>query len=506
MSFNQIKELRQAGQLEEALQLANQNLEAEPDNIWNKRAIAWVYYEYLKKYSSQDTYDLFIENVIKLQKLQLPESEHMVFDTSAWQIGRMIFSILKQEPLDFSRIDELFDKVTTFHFTKPSESYSFLYKAFHKGYHNWSKYLLFADWWNFENFRSEDFLKEEFNDKKIMALAEQAYIAYSKKLLEGEMGQILQPIAEMNKERIQTFLPKLDAIIEKHPEYQYPAYFKAKLLLAIGSDEDALSSFLPFAKQKRNDFWVWDLMAEIYSEDKELHFACYCKALSLKTPEDFLVKLRANFASLLVERQFFDEAKTEIEKVIATRTNHEWTLPNQITLWMEQAWYKSATPHKDNRELYKKYLIKAEEILFKDTPEEIIAIEFVNSDKKVLNFIKDKRKRGFFNYSSFIRNPKIGELLKVRFADNHQGDFYKLLSCELASTDTPVEVIKKFSGEARVIEKSNIAFVEDVFLAAGIVNDYKLQNKIAVTGRAILSYNKKKEEWGWKAFEIDVQN
>ena len=55
MSFKEIKELRQAGKLEEALQLANQALEVEPDNIWNKRAIAWGYYEYLKKYAQPDS-------------------------------------------------------------------------------------------------------------------------------------------------------------------------------------------------------------------------------------------------------------------------------------------------------------------------------------------------------------------------------------------------------------------------------------------------------------------
>ena len=50
MSFKEIKELRQAGRLEEALQLAKQAIEGDPENIWNKRAAAWVYYEFLKKY------------------------------------------------------------------------------------------------------------------------------------------------------------------------------------------------------------------------------------------------------------------------------------------------------------------------------------------------------------------------------------------------------------------------------------------------------------------------
>ena len=33
MSFKEIKELRQAGKLDEALQMANQALETEPENI-----------------------------------------------------------------------------------------------------------------------------------------------------------------------------------------------------------------------------------------------------------------------------------------------------------------------------------------------------------------------------------------------------------------------------------------------------------------------------------------
>ena len=42
MSFKEIKELRQAGKLEEALQMANQALETDPDNIWNKRSVPIV--------------------------------------------------------------------------------------------------------------------------------------------------------------------------------------------------------------------------------------------------------------------------------------------------------------------------------------------------------------------------------------------------------------------------------------------------------------------------------
>ena len=502
MSFKAIKDLRKAGKLEEALLMANQALETEPDNIWNKRAAAWVYYDYLKKYAQPESFDLFKENLIKIRDLRLPEDEKMVFDNSAWQIGSFVFALQKTEQVDYRKINELFEIIKNFHFTKPSEAYSFIYKAFHKGYQNWSGYLLFAEWWDFENLRSEDYLKEEYDGKKIMSIAEQAYIAYSKKLLEGEPADPFGQQRVIDKERIELFLPKLDAIIEKHPDYQYPPYFKAKLLLAMGGDENVLSAFLPFAKQKRNDFWVWELMAEIFSEDKDIQFTCYCKALSLKTPEDFLIKLRQTFAKMLIEKSMYNEAKTEIQKVIDTREKHQWKLPNEITQWTAQNWYKSATSKKDNLDLYSKFLKQAEEILFRDVPEELIVVEFVNENKSMLNFVKDKRKFGFFNYSGHLTKPQVGDLLEVRFNGDGQEGFFKILTAKKANPNLKSEAIKNFEGTLKVISPQNFGFTEETFIEPKIIQDNNLADGQTIKGRAILSFNKKKSDWGWKAIDI----
>ena len=442
MSFKEIKLLRKEGRLDEALEMATQALEEDAENIWNKRAAAWVYYDYIKMYSYPNSFDDFKLNLLKVKDLQLPADENMLFDNMAWKIGSFLFNLQKQEHVDYGKINEILDLVKEFHFTKPSEAYSFIYKSFHKGYQNWSHYLEFADWWNFDNFRSEDYLKEEFNNKKIMSIVEQAFIAYSKKLLEGNPVDPFGQKRVADKEKIKVFLPKLDRIIDEYPEYQYPPYFKAKLLLALGDDENILSSFLPFAKQKRNDFWVWEVMAEIFSDDKEIQFACYSKALSLKTPEDFLIKLRQKFAGMLVERKMYNEAKSEIQKVIFIREKKEWRLPNQITQWMEEKWYKSATSKNDNKGLYLEHIKKAEEILFQDIPEEIIVVEFVNVNKNILNFVKDKQKFGFFNYSGHLDKPKIGDILKVKFNGQAQNSFYKIVSAKKVGSDLKSKAIK----------------------------------------------------------------
>ena len=94
MPAKEIKELRQAGKLEEALNLAKVELDAEPNNIWAKRNISWVYYDYLKQASSPENFDSFIRWSNEIRTLQLPVEEKILFEQLSWQIGKMIFGLL----------------------------------------------------------------------------------------------------------------------------------------------------------------------------------------------------------------------------------------------------------------------------------------------------------------------------------------------------------------------------------------------------------------------------
>lgn len=500
MSFKEVNELRKSGKLDEALKMANQDLEKEPDNIWNKRSLAWVYHDYLKKYASKENIENFIEYLDKIKSLELPADENMVFDSSAYQIGKLLFSMAHEEHIDYKNVNLIFKHIKDFHFTKPSEAYSFLYKAFHKVYKNWSNYVQFADWWGFDNFTSQDFLSEEFNGKKIMSIVEQAYIAYSKKLLEGE---IIEGNKSWNLDKIWDFEKKLDAIIEKYPAYQYPPYYKAKLLLISGGVDEALKNFIPFAKKKRNDFWVWELLADTFQTEDERKLACLCKALSLKTPNEFLIKTRQKLAELLIKTNKFQEAKTEIENILLVRNENNWQIPHQLTEWTGQDWFKSTQSQKDNSSFYKRYVKIAEEILFADIPEEIVVVEFVNENKSILNFIKDKSKHGFFKYAGMIEKPKIGDLISVRFIREGKDGFYKVLSIKQVEDDTHCDAIKEFHGNLKMREPANFGFVEDIFIDPKLIVKHELNKDDIIKGKAVLSFNKKKNVWGWKAIKIN---
>lgn len=501
MPAKEIKELRQSGKLEEALIMAKAELESQPDNIWAKRNISWVYYDYLKQNLDANNLDIFSFYLSEISKLQLPAEEKMLFDNLSWLIGSLVFKTLGNPNFHYGKLFQVYEIVKTFSFSKPSEGYSFLFKALHKFLKEGDNYIQFADWWDFENFREEDFQKDKLeNGREIMAIVEQAYIVYAKHLLpkHNTDGELI-----FDKEKALIFIEKLSVLEEKHPDYQYPPYFKAKLLLAVGDKDHMLESLLPFAKKKRNEFWVWEILADAFSKEPDKVFACYCKALSCKSPEEMLVGLRQKMAGILIARKNYNEAKTEIELLVKSRNEHTYRIPNEVINWQSQEWYSKASVLRSNNDFYKKYIPEAESILYYDIPEETIIVEFVNSDKKILNFIASESKFGFLKYDRFFKDVNIGDTLRVRFQSGSNEGMHQLYTAIKIDDDSiKKQFLKEVDGIVRIQSGKPFGFLNDIFIHPSLVTKLKLEDGMNFKGNAMKFYNKDKKIWSWKLINI----
>jgi hypothetical protein len=495
MPAKEIKALRQTGKLEEAYIMAKAELEADLSNIWGKRNLSWVLYAQLNEVASN--LDAFLAKINEVKELDLPASEEMFFENISIIISKAARVITHEATLDINKIHCLFDSIKELSLKRNSKWFSVLFNAMHKGMKESNRYIEFADWWDFKNFRPEDFQKERMpNGKEVMAIAEQAYIAYAKHLLpqQTQHGEII-----FNKEKAEGFLPVLFQIVEDYPQFQYPAYFNAKLLLALGDKDNMLESLLPFAKKKRNDFWVWEILAEAFSSDPEKVFACYCKALSCKSPDEMLVSLRQKMAKVLIARKLFNEARTEIDLLVHARTEHGFKIPTEVTNWQGMDWYKTAVRSKSNFGFYKAYILIAEALLFSDVPEESVIVEFVNANKKILNFIASETKFGFLKYDRFFSEVKVGDTLKVRFQGGSNEGMHQLYTAIKANDDAfKKQFIKELQGVVRIPVGKPFGFMDDVFIHPSLVTKYKLTDGMQFTGKAIKSYNQEKKHWGWK--------
>lgn len=492
MASQEVNKLRKEGKLEEALVMAQQDMENDSQNIWNKRAIAWVYYEYAKKLAKSDNQEEFLDTLKNIAELQLDKTESLLYNSLCWPIYTFLTNI-KQEQGN-SRLDSLFELIREIDFDKPSLNYTILLKGFYKHREHWSNFIDFCNWWGFENFREEDYLKEKLPDGKEMPLSvcEEVYIAYAKRLLQKRENSV-----------IKEFMPKLDVLIETHPEMVYPGYYKGKLMIATGDKTNLLNTLVSFVKKKRNDFWAWLLMAEALLEDETKNLACLYRAVNCKTPEKFLTKARQDLAKTLIAQKFYNEAKFQIDKVVETKQKEESRIPDQIHIWMNSLWYKNAqgtaTPVIGN------YMEITNQLLMGDIEECIIVVDYVNQEKKIANFVYAKEKKGFFKYERLINEIRVGDVLKVRFKDNIGDTGHTSVLTLRKSDELPNNSFYKIIQDALNINPINkTGKVQQIFIPAYFIESKKIKENTKVKATAVYCYNVKKNEWSWKCVDITL--
>lgn len=499
-TFNEIKLLRKSGNLNDALAQSKDWVSTEPNNIWAKRALAWVIYDLTKQAVLNNNWEQFEVNIDELIGLQLPEEEEMIFTSFAFQIGKMLFLKLKSNQREDNLYRMFFEKISPLSFNKPSDAYSFLLKAFHKAFKNTPYYLIFTEKWDLQYLRAEDFENTQMEGgKSIMSIGEQVIIAQSKSLLEGDSND-MSPFGakKINRDKVESFLPLLDSVIEKYPNLKYSTYYKGKLLMSIGSNESALEAFLPFARKNQKHFWVWDILGDFYhgNLEEEKSISIYAAALSCKSPREFLVKVKEKLAKLLVKKEQYNLAKVEIREIVSIRQKNKWRLSNDINTWQQSEWYKTTETVRNNRSFYNDNYSISLKYLYPKLSHEVVVINFVNEDRRMANWVKDQSHSGYFRYDSFFRNIKIGDTLKLGF--HQDGDKEILITAE-KTTETS-QGIKIVMGNLKLHPSGNFGFIEDVFIPGFLLNNF--DDGMKLSAKAVLSYEKKKEKWSWKGFEV----
>lgn len=189
---------------------------------------------------------------------------------------------------------------------------------------------------------------------------------------------------------------------------------------------------------------------------------------------------------------------------MAARSAKGWPIPNVVAQWQASNWYKQATAKKSNHDFYSRYTTVADSLLFSDVEEESILVTFVNSDKKMLNFIDLDENQGFFKYDRLLDKVRSGEILKVRFKRKSNDGLHEAFTVS-AGVDEALrdKFLKGVEGVVRIAEGNEFGFVDDVFLHPTIVSKYKLTAGMTLQGQAMKAFDPKKGQWGWKMISVE---
>lgn len=226
------------GQIDEAIKKASDEYEITPNDVWVQRAMGWALYYQVRSDLEHGQSEQLLNHAELLLSLSLltPEQDAMIIDNLLWKLAEF----LKLSPKDNTALADSVFNITHTHCFRPSKAYSFLLKCF-LAFKGWDKMQACLEWWNLDNLMPEDYASFKLdNGRTLMSLAEQAYIAYAKVLLQSH-----------DREQIRAFIPKIEVLADQYPDMTYPGYFCGKLLLADGANRDeALKRVMPFVYKK----------------------------------------------------------------------------------------------------------------------------------------------------------------------------------------------------------------------------------------------------------------
>lgn len=115
---------------------------------------------------------------------------------------------------------------------------------------------------------------------------------------------------------------------------------------------------------------------------------------------------------------------------------------------------------------------------------------------------------GVINFSDLPEEFKEGDAISLRLAKytSGQGTRYRVLTSSKTSKSIPSSILKYFSDDVR--EENGMGFTDEgIFIPPPLIRQNNISDGDFVTGQAILNYNNKRSEWGWKAITItEVQS
>ena len=494
-TLKEITALCKAGQPESAYAMAKADWSVSPQNIWSQRGMGWALYYLIKsdvEEKRQSDFWAHLEELVNLDLLT-PENDPLIFDTTLWCIAEFIKGLSPEKPDD---LDHLFSLIRKYSFN-PSKGYSFLLKVC-LNFETWERWAEFLEWWNMDKLLPEDYQPVKLkNGRSIISLAERTYIAYAKVLLKLN-----------DRERIGVFLPKIEKLMDDYPSMLYPGYFCGKLMLAMGAEKDeALESVLPFVRKKRSEFWVWQLLSEIYQNESEIHLACLLRAIHCKTQETFLGKVRMKLAAAYLQKKDSPRAKFQIEQIVQCYTSQQWRLPHEVQNWLKEPWAQQGTSDGSDGMDYKQ---PTDAILLHGTNEDIAIVTYIDPNKKLAAIVYGYKQRRMVKLSNLPQKVRVGSIIKLYWLPVNEKDMNIVKTRFIESSalkDT--SYIQSLTGLVERIPDRLFAFVKgngiECFIPPHMVHTYRLENSDCITALAVYNYNKKKQEWSWSCVSLTTK-
>ena len=513
MPQRQIRELRKNGDIDRALELAQEHLDEAINSIWLKREIGWVYYAKAKHAAETNDVDVAAEMLGKIADLGFDCSDESILAQSIpWVYSTIAKSLVETygNDRDFEQnvrhlvnlLKQLVEVANRVPMERPSKGYSSFMSHVHRLFKDRHGYATVFHEIGFQSFSAEDYAPyQSQSGRSVLPLVEKIFLAYTKALLEG-----IARNNEVAKQYAEQFLEVLNGVKQNHHNFIWTDFNITKLLRALNRTNEAIASCRDFIQRKPKEFWAWVCLGQIYEESNvELALSCYCVALSCRADEEFMVSAMEDAARTMAKAGYYNEARTEIERAVRVRMEKWGRIPDSLESMKHHDWYNNATVQQNNTQFYKEHSEAAKNEIF--GVKKSVIITHLNRQRFFANYISEEGNVGFFSYRKFQRNRfvlaenKIYYVTFIKEATNGPSDVFSIGESRNQEHDN---LCKRVCGPIRIIS-SGVGFVEDCFVPPALIQRCSLQSGQRVSVVAVRSFDRRKSALSWTAIDAHLQ-
>jgi hypothetical protein len=557
-SSTEVTNLRKAGRLAEARAMARELLGAHPEDVWNRRAFAWVLYAQIKQALEKGApkeaaaflqeFDALampgdevllhqhmaafrlklLPNAVKAearkQAGQYAEALNLLWEVYerdpqwaaspelhqqiAWAIWRFLKNLDPAAKNSFSLVQTWTSRYRMLTgISRPSLIHSVLLNQLLHLPEPLKAGFDFLDWfrfWNIPNdFEEKDWQPFAGPEHTSPPLAERACNAWCRALIRQGRGA--------PEEEVREAMQRLEAISLAHPEYLWLPYFMAKIRIDVVASDPAAArrDLLPFVRRKRTEFWVWDLLADTFGEKEAAEReACLCMALTCHADPSFLAKVRLRLIRLLLERQAFDRARYELEAVETLKKERKERIPAEVTQGLVLP-VVAAAPlpgAESQRAYYRETAALAENIAFENQlVRGVGVVDGIDTHTGTVYFALTREIRGRFPAGKFRKwTFQPGDFLELSLAKREiEGrEIWQVHSLVPTKQMPPEDLFRIVTGPVKQPQGQAAGWVADVYIPPRLMDASGLHAGDAAGVAAVWSFDPKKKQFGWKAIQI----
>ncbi|MRJ36973.1 hypothetical protein HBO14_03015 [Pseudomonas sp. WS 5406] len=276
-------------------------------------------------------------------------------------------------------------------------------------------------------------------------------------------------------------------------------YDKARIFVTAGDIVRARDAYLSVLRNKRGESWAWFGLAKTYENEPEKAICLVSFGLTCAHDPKFSIPGLVRLAELLAQTGVYDYASKALIKLTKIYSDNGWALKDSIVELTSSAWFDASLDTSDLDAHVEELAIGANKYaMAKPTYLSGVLLSVHESGKGATIYIHRDLK--FSARKAVFENrkiPKPGTLVKI-FCDmgSERQDVVSVENIQVIETQD----IRSFKGSLKVSEKG-FGFVNgDIFVPPGLVEG--VQRDAEVAGAAVMSFDKTKSKYGWKAITL----